>query len=86
MKEGQWDYITSELKDKMKYVKDSVRLDFKNVKPYRKEPLTSADFVAQYMNLPRETLPQLRQNLPGFNEYEQKVFKAMNRIKGVKNG
>ena len=86
MKTGFWDIVTDMMKDDLKYVKESVRGEFKNVKPYRKEPVSREDFVAQYMSLPQQTLPQLRQTLPGFNEYEQKVFKTMDRIKGVKNG
>jgi hypothetical protein len=82
MKEGQWDYITDELKDSMKYVRGMIKEDFKNIKPYRKEPVPIEEQVARYISYPEEVKTQMRQ-IPQWNEYESKILK---RMEGMKNG
>jgi len=83
MKEGFWDTVTNELKSSMQYVRETVKNDFKNVKPYQKEPMKPADVMAQYLSLTEEQKGTYRQTMPGFEIYENKALGLINKQKGV---
>ena len=86
MKTGMWDYITDQMKNEIENIRTTIQIDFKGTKPYRQVRITPEEQVAKYLSYPEPVKQQLRQDFPQWNDYEAKVLKQMDRLKGVKNG
>jgi hypothetical protein len=81
MKTGKWDLVTEGLKGRMTSIRQTIHEDFKGVKPYRKEPVSTEEQVAKYISYPDEVKQQLRQTIPQWNDYEAGILKKMEGLK-----
>ena len=75
MADSMFDMVTDILKEDAKLLKETA-YEMTKGKPFRKEPMSNEDLVAQYETLPNEVKNYWRMNEPeAWNELENKVLK-----------
>lgn len=78
MEKGIYDKAADEIVRRYGLVKAEIVRRNKGKKPFRMEPMSEADQVAQYLNMAPEVLEKLRTN-DGWNEHELKIREIMAR-------
>jgi len=77
------DTYVDELKGTMMSIRLETQEMFRGKKPFRKEPMTNEEAVAQYMSFDPQVLEQFRMESPdAMADYEAKIQKIMEGYNG----
>ena len=78
-----FDIASDELKSRLDMAYGELRNQFKGTHPYRKDPLSPAEQLYNFNQIPPDVREQLRAQMGGtYSQYEQKMLKIQERYNG----